>query len=504
MKPDEAHVWTDEELKKLERRISNEYRRAYDELDKTIHDYFNHFAKRDAEQKARLDSGEITEQYYKQWRLNQMGRGERFKALQKKVAERMTHANEVAAAYVNGGMPRIYALNRNYTAYTIEKAVGSCDFMLWDESTVKRMIVENPDVIPYYPPDRAVDRGIDIAYGKQQISANVTSSVLQGKGIKDIADDLQSRITTMNRDSAIRAARTATTSAQNAGRQDSYEAAAKMGIKVRKRWIATKDNRTRHEHGMADGQVVEYDKPFDVGGYEMMFPGDKSAPGHLVYNCRCTMRTVEKDGIEAEPRQMRVRDPITGRNELASDMTYQEWCAMKERQHGKGDMELARKKVKNEASDKKQFAEYKAVLGKNAPDSFVKFQDLKYNNTDRWERLKTEKQQTVFVENAPCVTTSKKYTGYFLKPGAKHAQDFFNVGYTAYDSLRLRYDMARQFDMGKATNFSVNEKGEEKFRVYMQLGVTEKKIFRTAWQKDAPDSKPRILTAFREDVKDDK
>lgn len=100
MKPDEAHVWTDEELKKLERRISKEYRRAYDELDKTIHDYFNHFAKRDAEQKARLDAGEITEQYYKQWRLNQMGRGERFKELQKKVAERMTHANEVAAAYV--------------------------------------------------------------------------------------------------------------------------------------------------------------------------------------------------------------------------------------------------------------------------------------------------------------------------------------------------------------------------------------------------------------------
>ena len=325
MKPDEAHVWTDEELKKLERRISKEYRRAYDELDKTIHDYFNHFAKRDAEQKARLDAGEITEQYYKQWRLNQMGRGERFKELQKKVAERMTHANEVAAAYVNGGMPRIYALNRNYSAYTIEKAVGSCDFMLWDESTVKRMIVENPDVMPYYPPDRAIDRGIDIAYGKQQISSNVTSSVMQGKSIKGIADDLQSRIATMNRDSAIRAARTATTSAQNAGRQDSYEAAAKMGIKVRKRWIATKDNRTRHEHGMADGQVVEYDKPFDVGGYEMMFPGDKSAPGHLVYNCRCTMRTVEKDGIEAEPRQMRVRDPETGRNVLVNEMTYAEW-----------------------------------------------------------------------------------------------------------------------------------------------------------------------------------
>lgn len=116
-----------------------------------------------------------------------------------------------------------------------------------------------------------------------------------------------------------------------------------------------------------------------------MFPGDKSAPGHLVYNCRCTMRTVEKDGIEAEPRQMRVRDPITGRNELASDMTYQEWCAMKERQHGKGDMELARKKVKNEASDKKQFAEYKAVLGKNAPDCrFVKHVGRYSNEGKGW------------------------------------------------------------------------------------------------------------------------
>lgn len=58
-----------------------------------------------------------------------------------------------------------------------------------------------------------------------------------------------------------------------------------------------------------------------------MFPGDKSinAPGHEIYNCRCTMRTVEKDGIEAEPRQMRVRNPVTGKNELVNEMTYSEW-----------------------------------------------------------------------------------------------------------------------------------------------------------------------------------
>jgi len=49
----------------------------------------------------------------------------------------------------------------------------------------------------------------------------------------------------------------------------------------------------------------------------------------LVWNCRCTMRMVEKEGIEAEPRQMRVRNPETGRNELVSEMTYKEWLKAK-------------------------------------------------------------------------------------------------------------------------------------------------------------------------------
>ena len=127
--------------------------------------------------------------------------------------------------------------------------------------------------------------------------------------------------------SAVRAARTAVTGAQNGGRMDSYKAASDMGIKVRKRWIATKDGRTRHSHQKLDGQTVDYDKPFvsDLGS-EMMYPGDPhgAKPADL-YNCRCTMRTVEKPGIEAEPRKMRVRDPKTGKNVLVNEMTYQEW-----------------------------------------------------------------------------------------------------------------------------------------------------------------------------------
>lgn len=322
---DYARDESDKRLKALEREIYALYKEAADGLEKTVREYFDSFRKRDAEMQARLRAGEITEEYYKQWRLNQIARGNRFESLRDKIAERMTKANEVAAAYINDRTPGIYSLSANYTAYTIEQLYGQTDFTLWNEQAVRRLAVENPEVMPYYPPERAVERGIDLAWGQKQIKAVVTSSILRGQSLKGMVSDLMERIPTMERASAIRAARTAFTSAENGGRQAAFESAAEMGIQVRKRWVATKDKRTRRDHANADGQTVPIDQPFDIGGYAMMYPGDPDGPGKELYNCRCGLRTVEGDDIEAEPRQMRVRDPKTGRNVLVNEMTYKEW-----------------------------------------------------------------------------------------------------------------------------------------------------------------------------------
>ena len=333
-KPDYAHNLTDAELAKLENRIAKLYKEAADELTDTVKAYFEQFEKRDAAMKEKLDAGEITEQQYKQWRLAQMGRGKRFTALRDKVAERYTDANATAVAYVNDATPGIYILNRNYAAYKIEQVSSQADFTLWDEQTVKRLIVEQPDLMPYYPPKRALKRGIDLKYGKQQITASVTSSILQGKSIPKIANDLQHRMQDMNRTSAIRTARTAVTGAQNAGRLDTYRAAQDMGIKLKKRWLATLDGRTRHAHAMLDGQTVDIDKPFKVDGYEIMYPGDSSAPGYLVYNCRCT-QIAEVDGEDTSSGGRRAIDPETGKSVLVKDMTYAEWAGWKETEQQK-------------------------------------------------------------------------------------------------------------------------------------------------------------------------
>lgn len=283
---DTAHALTDRELAALEKRIAEEYRKAAEELQAKIDAYFERFKARDAEKLKLLQDGKITEQEYMQWRLAQMGRGERFEALRDRIAERYTAANEVTAAYINDTTPSIYSLNRNYAAYTIEQQTGgNVAFDLWDEQTVRRLIVEQPDLMPSWVPKREVDKKRDLAWGKKQITAQVTSGILQGESIPKIAKRLQTNIPDMERVSAVRAARTAVTGAQNAGRQDSYIRAEEMGIELEKQWIATLDGRTRHDHAKADGQTVEENKPFIVGGYELMYPGDPSGPGHEIYNC---------------------------------------------------------------------------------------------------------------------------------------------------------------------------------------------------------------------------
>lgn len=324
---DTGQKLTEKSLRELEKRITEAYRDAYDGLNETIRDYFAKFADRDKAMKAQLDAGEITEEHYRQWRLAQIGRGERFEALRDHMAERATNANETAIAYINDATPGIYSLNRNFTAYTIEQVAGDVGFDLWDEQTVKRLIAEQPELMPYYPPKRALKRGIDLAYGKKQITASVTSSILQGKSIKHMADDLQSRIVTMSRDSAIRTARTAVTGAQNAGRLDSYFAAEKMGIKCRKKWLATLDSRTRHSHAMLDGEVVDNDKKFSNG---CRFPGDPQGRPEEIYNCRCTLVSAI-EGIDTSGEQRRARNPETGESELIENMTYAEWAGWKKK-----------------------------------------------------------------------------------------------------------------------------------------------------------------------------
>lgn len=113
------------------------------------------------------------------------------------------------------------------------------------------------------------------------------------------------------------------TAAQNGGRQDVYTLAKAMGIALKKEWLATLDARTRPAHRVADGQQVDVDEPFILDGYKLMFPGDKSAPAYLVYNCRCTMIS-PIDGV-TDRGQRRGRIDGTGEYTVTEYRTFTQW-----------------------------------------------------------------------------------------------------------------------------------------------------------------------------------
>jgi hypothetical protein len=56
-----------------------------------------------------------------------------------------------------------------------------------------------------------------------------------------------------------------------------------------KTWLSMDDDDVRPAHREADGQKVPLNAKFTVGGVEMAYPGDSSAPIDLWINCRCVL-----------------------------------------------------------------------------------------------------------------------------------------------------------------------------------------------------------------------
>lgn len=341
-KPDPAHKETDKLLAKMEKELHSVYNQAYKEARKTADDFMKQFREMDKKKREQVKNGELDKDDYARWRRTQVFQGNRFHKMADTLAADMTNSNKIAASVINGYLPEVYAVNYNYGTYEIEKGSKiNTSFTLYDRQTVERLLRDNPDLLPK---QAKVNIPKDEQWNKKVINSAITQGILQGESIDAIADRLASSVTDMSQTSAIRNARTMTTSAQNGGRIDSYKRAESMGIKMMQIWLSTLDNRTRHEHILLDGQKRKVGEPFQVDGYKIAFPGDPDAEPFLVYNCRCTL-IAEVKGIDYKLSDTSQRDNKLG------DMTYDEWKVSKQRQD-EGEPDKPKKPEKQEEQPK--------------------------------------------------------------------------------------------------------------------------------------------------------
>ena len=280
---DKAHLLTDKKLEQMEKRLSAIYSEAQKDIQKKADEYFDKFKKADAEKRELVKQGKLTDKEYQQWRQNKIMYGKRFTAMKEDVAKQLLNVNQTATAYINGELPEVYALNYNALADTVD-GVGGYSFALTDSDTVRHLATTDKSLLPF----RELDPTKDIPWNMKKINSQVLQGIIQGESIPDISKRIMN-VQEMNKDAAIRSARTIVTGAENKGRMDSYKRAEADGIILEKEWLAAIDSRTRDWHAELNGVTVPIVEPFENAIGKIMFPGDPSADGANVYNCRCTL-----------------------------------------------------------------------------------------------------------------------------------------------------------------------------------------------------------------------
>ena len=314
---DEGHEATEALIEEISERVRREYVAAYEGAEAKLEDYLSRFEAKDRIHAEAVRRGEETEADYREWRKGQILVGKRWQELVDALAEDYRDADRIAASIVNGHVPDAYALNHDYATFQVERGSNlDTSYTLYDRATVERLMRDRPDLLPAVKVDGAKDK----AWNRRHIASAVTQGVLQGESMDKVAKRVRS-VADMDYRAAMRTARTAMTSAQNAGRVDAYRRAEGMGIRVRKQWLATLDGRTRHSHRRLDGEIVGMDEHFSNG---LEHPGDPSGAGSEVYNCRCTLVPVV-DGA----------DPSEGvRHSNLGGVSYERWRGGKERREG--------------------------------------------------------------------------------------------------------------------------------------------------------------------------
>lgn len=295
--------------------------------------------------------------------------------------------------------------------------------------------------------------GVDVNNLKKTVSQEISRGIASGLLYDEIARNIQFR-TNAPLKRAMTIVRTEGHRIQQASADDARQVAKSKGADVVKQWDATMDGKTRPTHRQLDGQIREVDEPFELGTKKAMYPGEFGLPEEDC-NCRCVALTRSRSALDAhELDTMKYRAEFFGLDKSKSFKDFQ------------------KKYLKAAQTLENQGKSGIMSVGEN------------------------------YVSNKGFTIHKDKIQKFLLKPGAKHYQEFHDVGYRPGEFQLLALTIEEEYDETKATERLTNANGSERFSIFMNLGFSGGgKRFRTVWQKDTPDSKPRLITAHREDLK---
>lgn len=273
-----------------------------------------------------------------------------------------------------------------------------------------------------------------------KVEQTVTTGLLKGASVQKMAAELKD-CTEKGNYVRERLVRTETAHFMAVGQLEAYKDAG-VG---RYRFLASLSERTCDVCADLDGKTFNVDEATE---------GVNCNPIHP--NCRCITITAE-----ASLSDRLAKDPLTDENyHTGKDMTFKEWKESFTPEQ-KQAFEVNVRKYRNKASDKKQYERYIKRLGaENLPETFDKFQMLKYTDIEKWEFIKLDykRQNTLYNNPALLLPNAKnaiaddnKFTGYLFNPAnvkgyAKGRAFTSRLGYDINNYKELKEEILLKVD----------------------------------------------------------
>lgn len=210
---------------------------------------------------------------------------DRLKKLQEEITEQIVELNKLATGTVNGNLGAVYELNYNGIVEQVSEVLSKVN--LKDSKSSAKETISPFQTI-------AIDKLKDKRQVESNVANQLVTAIVQGASLGALFGSVKNVIE-QNLNSTQTIAINAFTRTESVARNDAVQEARKF-YPVKKQWVAVMDSRTRDAHREANGQIVDIDKPFIVGGEKLQYPADVAGSLKNIINCRCTTRFIfDKD-----------------------------------------------------------------------------------------------------------------------------------------------------------------------------------------------------------------
>lgn len=173
------------------------------------------------------------------------------------------------------------------------------------------------DAIRTFMTGRLRDVGTDLAL---KINSELGLVVVGAQGSGDAKKKIASLIGKKGKARATTIVRTEIGRVYSSATQKRQEQAKEVLPGLKKQWRRSGKLHSRKSHDLADGQIVEVDQPFIIGGVPLMFPRDPAGSPRETINCGCDNLPIMESWKVKQPGRKPFSEEETMLNNLKRDM----------------------------------------------------------------------------------------------------------------------------------------------------------------------------------------